>query len=159
VETIFSRAAETPGSVVPDASGGDQRAPNPSVAPPAEALRGFIQHAILQIARRGQVVIVAHGASLALQGEPDTLRVHVVASRETRVRRLALGTTLVSEDEYAKMVTDSDLQREKYLAQFYDVHEELPTLYDLVINTDVLDLRQAAATVVAAATAEASPAT
>lgn len=158
VEAIFARAVETEDAVGRGESGDYPGAQKPSVAPPAEELRRLIEQAIVEIARRGQVVIVAHAASHALRGQPDTLRVHVVASRETRVRRLVVGTTLVSEDEYAELIAESDRQREKYLARFYDVREELPTLYDLVINTDVLDVRQAAATVVTAATTVASPA-
>jgi len=126
----------------------------PSVAPPAEELRRLIQHAILEIARRGSAVIGAHAASMALKGRPDVLRVHVTASEATRVRRLWLANMLISEDEYAKAIAESDGQREKYLARFYDVHAELPTHYDLVINTDVLDVDQAVAAVVAAATTE-----
>ena len=46
----------------------------PQTAIPAESLRRFIQDAIVEIACRGQVVIVAHAASLALAGKADALR-------------------------------------------------------------------------------------
>ncbi len=152
VDAILSRGVETVDSVAGGESGDSPSGRTSAAAPPAEELRQLIERAIVEIARRGQVVIVAHGASFALQGRPDTIRVHVVASHATRVRRLSLGTTLVNEDEYVAMIAESDRQRAKYLARFYDVPEELPTLYDLVINTDALDLEQAAAAVVGAAT-------
>jgi len=41
-------------------------------------------------------------------------------------------------------VKDSDAGRRDYLRRFYDVGEELPTHYDLVVNTDVLSVEQAA---------------
>ncbi len=125
---------------------------NPSMAPPADELRRLIQHAIVEIARRGQAVIVAHAASIALRGHPDVLRVHVVASAATRARRLWLTNMLINEEEYAKAIAESDQQRQKYLARFYDLHAESPTDYDLVVNTDVLDAERATAAIVAVAT-------
>jgi cytidylate kinase len=51
----------------------------------------------------------------------------------------------------ARVVKDSDAGRRDYLRRFYDVDEELPTQYDLVVNTDVLSLEQAADLVAKAA--------
>jgi cytidylate kinase len=48
-------------------------------------------------------------------------------------------------------VRDSDRGRRDYLKRFYDVDEELPTHYDLVVNTDVLTAEQAAEVVARAA--------
>ena len=39
---------------------------------------------------------------------------------------------------------DSDAGRRDYLKRFYEIDEELPTHYDLVVNTDVLTVEQAA---------------
>ncbi len=122
-----------------------------SARPPHERLRRLIQDAIVEIAARGSAVIVAHAASMALAGTSDVLRVHVTASLKTRVARLWLPNKLISEDEYAKTIAESDRQRQKYLERFYDVREETPNLYDLVINTDALAIERAVATVVTAA--------
>jgi cytidylate kinase len=80
-------------------------------------------------------VIVAHAASVALAGRDDTLRVLVTASPETRVRRYAEqhGTT---EDAAGEEISFSDGARADYLKRFYGIERELPTLYDLVVNTD-----------------------
>ena len=59
---------------------------------------------------------------------------------------------LVSEEEYAKAIAESDRQRQQYLARFYDIDDESATLYDLVINTDRLTVDEAVAAIVAAAT-------
>ena len=119
---------------------GDDPAPT---ATPTGGLRRFIQSAIVEIAYQGRVVIVAHAASLALAREADALRVLVVASRETRVNRLWAADKLVSEEEYAKAIAESDRARQQYLARFYDIDHESPTLYDLVINTDRLTVDEA----------------
>ena len=116
-----------------------------------DELRRLIQGAILEIARRGEAVLVAHAASFALARHPDVLRVSVTASADIRLRRLWLPNKLVSEADYAKAIADSDRERQRYLARFYDVHEESPTHYDLVINTDRLRVDEAVAAIVAAA--------
>ena len=123
---------------------GDDPAPT---ATPTGGLRRFIQSAIVEIAYQGRVVIVAHAASLALAREADALRVLVVASRETRVNRLWAADKLVSEEEYANAIAESDRERQQYLARFYDIDHESPTLYDLVINTDRLTVDEAVAAV------------
>ena len=46
---------------------------------------------------------------------------------------------------------DSDAGRRDYLKRFYDVGEELPPTYDLVVNTDALSVELAAELVVRAA--------
>lgn len=121
--------------------------------PPAEELRRLIQEAIFAIAERGNVVIVAHGASMALAGRPDVLRIHVTASVATRIARLWAPNKLISEEEYAKAIAESDHQRAMYLARFYDIHEESPTRYDLVVNTDALGLEPAVAAIAGAVSA------
>jgi len=118
-----------------------------------DELRRLIQGAILEIARRGEAVIVAHAASFALARHPDVLRVCVTASNDVRVGRLWVPNKLVSEDDYARAIADSDRERQRYLARFYDVNQELPTHYDLVLNTDRIRVDQGVAAIVAAATA------
>ena len=48
------------------------------------SLRALIRRSIEETAARGEVVIVSHGASYALAGRDDVLRVLVTASRQTR---------------------------------------------------------------------------
>ena len=88
--------------------------------------------AIEEAAGRGNVVIVAHAASFALAGKEGILRVLVTASPDTRAGR-AEGS-----------IKDSDAERADYLRRFYGVEQELPTHYDLVVNTDVVSVERAA---------------
>jgi cytidylate kinase len=112
-------------------------------------VRALIRETIEQTAAKGNVVIVAHAASHALPQGPDALRVLVTASPETRAKRLA-EVEGVDESDAARAVKDSDAARRDYLKRFYGV-EELPTHYDLVVNTDGLTFDQAADLVLAAA--------
>jgi hypothetical protein len=116
-----------------------------------EELRTLIREAIVEVASRGNVVIVAHAASYALTGRDGVLRVLVTASEKTRIERFWLDGKLLSESDAAAAVKESDRERHEYLRSFYGVREEQPTDYDLVINTDVLEPEQAAASICAAA--------
>jgi len=95
-------------------------------------------------------VIVAHAASFALAGMRSVLRVLITASEETRIARM-LREGKVTQSEAESTVKQSDRERRDYLRDFYDVSEERPTHYDLVINTDVLEADRAAAIVIDAA--------
>jgi cytidylate kinase len=97
----------------------------------------------VQTAERGSVVIVAHAASHALAGRDDVLRVLVTAPPSVRARRLA-ETSGVDPGAAAKKIKESDAARADYLKRFYGVDHELPTHYDLVVNTDRLTGDQAA---------------
>lgn len=118
--------------------------------PTSEALRALIRAAIVEIADRGNAVIVAHAASFALRGRADVLRVLVTSSFPTRVERLA-ELHLVAQPEVEAIVRESDRERQLYLRRFYEISEELPTHYDVVVNTDRLHLGQAVQVVLSAA--------
>jgi len=109
-----------------------------------EAVRAFIRLAIREVAARGNVVIVAHAASYAVDSELRPLRVLVTGSAETRAQRVGAAQGL-EDTEATKFIKKSDSGRADYLKRFYGVSAELPIHYDLVINTDALSLEQAAA--------------
>jgi len=117
----------------------------------SDEVRALIRETIEQTAGRGNVVIVAHAASQALPSGPDLLRVLVTASADTRARRLCDSEGL-DEKQAARAVKDADAGRRDYLKRFYEVDEELPTHYDVVVNTDVLSPEQSADVVSRAAT-------
>ena len=114
------------------------------------AFEGLFESVIRETANAGNVVIVAHGASIPLAGMSGLLRVLVAASPRVRVERLAREANL-GASKAKKAIEESDRQRREYLRRFYKVRQELPTQYDLVVNTDVLTPAQAARVVVSAA--------
>lgn len=117
--------------------------------PSSDEVRSFIRDAIDEVAARGNAVIVAHAASHALGSGSGALRVLVTASPETRASRLAEADGLDAAAA-EKAIKSSDLARADYLKRFYGV-KELPTSYDLVVNTDALSVERAADLVVYAA--------
>jgi hypothetical protein len=105
--------------------------------------RALIRETIHETAGQGDVVIVAHAAAFALAGRDDLVRVLITAPAEIRTRRLAEAR----DGDQAKAATElkrSDEARAAYLKTFYEVEHELPTHYDLVVNTEVLDPDEAA---------------
>jgi hypothetical protein len=170
-EEIIVRAAEkagvspetvadierTPGLLARILEGMARTPPDPegagSPAMVSETRAGYqdlIERVIRETAAEGGVVIVAHAAGVPLTGTRGLLRAFITAPRETRIARLVrdAGT---AEPDARKAVEESDRQRREYLKRFYDVKEELPTHYDLVLNTDVLTVPAAAQLLILAA--------
>ena len=124
--------------------GGGERLPTGErsrILPGDAELRALIQAVLRRFADRGSVVIVAHAASFALAGG-DVLRVLVTASPGTRAARVAEANGTAEADGERQIRTE-DEARADYLKRFYGVERELPTHYDLVINTDVLTTDEA----------------
>jgi cytidylate kinase len=127
-----------------------ERAGPPAGRAPREAAPGdlqrygrLIQRVIEDVANRGNVVIVAHGAGLHLAGRLDTLRVLVTGSEEGRAGRIAERGG-VSLEEARRAIVESDAQRNTFLRGFYELEHESPTQYDVVVNTDIVQLPWAA---------------
>jgi cytidylate kinase len=109
----------------------------------SDDIRSLIRETIEQTAARGKAVIVAHAASYAIGHGDGVLRVLVTASPVTRTTRVAEAEGL-DQAGAARALKESDAGRADYLKRFYDVREESPTHYDLVLNTDGLSVEQAA---------------
>jgi cytidylate kinase len=106
-------------------------------APVESDLRGLIRTTIEELAERGDAVIVAHAASMALGDRSDVLKVMLTASRTARQRTLAEQRDL-DDKAAAKQVDKGDANRADYLKRFYGITHESPADYDLVLNTDRL---------------------
>ena len=127
------------------------------IAPPVSGdesspalLQSLIVDVVHEVAGQGDIVIAAHGASFALGGRSDVLRVHVAASPDTRASRLAESGELTSKAAQ-KQIRESDRSRADYLRRFYGIESEAPTHYDLVVNTDTMSYEDAAQLVALAA--------
>ncbi len=117
---------------------------------PSKGFEQLIQQVIRQVAEEGDVVLVAHGASIPLAGMAGLLRVLVTASPDVRAGRLD-GSMKMGESKAKKAIEDSDKQRADFLKRFYNVKQELPTHYDLVLNMDTVSVADAVKTVAALA--------
>ena len=107
------------------------------------AYEDLIERVIVETAQHGDVVILAHGASIPLAQVRNVFRVLVTASTSTRIERVAADQEIEAKAA-EKACTESDKERERYFERIYELDKELPTHYDLVVNTDVLTTAQAA---------------
>ncbi len=112
----------------------------------------LIERVIRETAAEGGVVIVAHAASFPLTGTKGVFRVLITAPPEVRTARLMRDAGMAEKDA-RKAIEESDRQRRDYLRRFYGIREELPTHFDLVLNTDNLPIPAAAELLMAAARA------
>jgi hypothetical protein len=149
LERVLDRVAATPEVTALQLSGGGAVYHAPG-AEASGALRGLIRTAIEETAARGEAVIVAHAASHALASDPGVLRVLVTASPGVRAARVSELEGL-SEKETVDALERSDEGRSEYLECFHGIESELPTHYDLVLNTDRLSTDAAVALVALAA--------
>ena len=92
----------------------------------------------------------SHAASIPLAGRGDVLRALVTAPFDTRAQRVGRDGQRGATDP-ERFVRDSDAGRADYFQRFYGIERELPTHYDLVINTEALTPVEAADVIVAAA--------
>jgi cytidylate kinase len=120
--------------------------------PTDEELRALIRDAIREVAEEGEVVIASHAASMVLVDRQDAFRVLVTASQKTRADRIA-DTRNLDPRRAEKTLAEEDAARADYLKRFHNVERELPTHYDLVVNTDALPPERGADLIVVAAQA------
>jgi cytidylate kinase len=91
----------------------------------------------------GQVVIVGRGAQAHLDERRDVLHVRIVAPFALRLTYVMSREGLDREAAQAR-ITKKDQERTRYLETFYHRNPDDPHLYDLVLNTGILDLESAA---------------
>lgn len=87
----------------------------------------------------GHSVIVGRGSQILLADRRDTLHVRVVAPFNLRVAYVAQRENL-SPAEAKQRIQQKDLQRRRYLWTTYRHTPDEAELYDLTLNTAVLDL-------------------
>jgi len=111
----------------------------PSSSTEARAYQETMRGIITAAATTGHVVIVGRGGQVLLADKRDVLHVRVVASLEQRVayvvRREGLDTEVARRRVQAKDQARTRFMQTQYRCEHEDAH-----LYDLVINTSVLDL-------------------
>jgi len=92
--------------------------------------------AVRTLAAHGGVVFVGRGANLILEDRCD-LRVLLVGSTETRVRRLQ-QVEEVDEQTARSRALQATMGRQEFIMNMFHVEPNDPRNYDLVINVDEL---------------------
>jgi cytidylate kinase len=102
-----------------------------------------VQTVIENLAAGGNVIIVGRAGQAILQKEPNVLHLRVIAPTETRIQRIVKAHD-ISPQAASAQIEDSDRFRARYLARFYNIQWDDPSLYHLVINTGYLSLETSA---------------
>jgi cytidylate kinase len=109
----------------------------------------LIRYTIERAYNEGNTVIVGRGGQAILRDRPATLHVRIFAPLDVRIQNArALGMTGVSEIKAT--LNKRDRSSAEYLKRFYGIQWDDPELYHLLINTGLLDIDTAVATVIAA---------
>lgn len=89
---------------------------------------------VTRLAAVGNAVFLGRGAHLIL-GENATLRIRVVASRETRLSRITERTAL-SRTEADALLEETDSNRADFIRKMFKADPNDPANFDLVLNSD-----------------------
>jgi len=98
---------------------------------------------ILEMATKGNAVVIGRGAQFLLHGVPRTLHIYLFASLSERIDN-TMALYRISREEASNMVERRDYEHEAYLRRHYGSGSERPELYHLLINTGLLPFDLAA---------------
>jgi len=107
-----------------------------------KAYHGAMEHLIEAAIVTGHAVIVGRGAQIVLGERRDALHVRVIAPLEQRVIYVMQRENREQAEARARIQL-KDRDRSHYLQSEYRHHPDEAHLYDLLINTDTLDLDSA----------------
>lgn len=95
-----------------------------------------IEATILELAARGDVVLVGHGAAIILRDIPHVLRVRITAPETLRTARIRDEQGLATHEGALAFVREGDRERAARMKFLYHVDLDDPLLYDLTVNTE-----------------------
>jgi cytidylate kinase len=101
-----------------------------------------IQLALAERASKGPFVYYGHAGHLLMKGVPGILKVRVIAPMKRRAEKF-METQNLSYEEAKKAIEKLDEGRIKWTRFLYDVDWRDPSLYDLVINLDAIQIETA----------------
>ena len=110
-----------------------------------EALADVVKAAITD----GHTVIIGRGSQALLADRRDVLHVRVIAPLPMRIGYVMQREGL-SQEEAQRRIQLKDRDRMRYLQQAHNLQSDDPQLYDLVVNSAVLDIDSIAALIVTA---------
>jgi cytidylate kinase len=113
----------------------------------------YVEATLFEMAASGRVVLVGRGAAFVLGCFPHVLRVRITAPEALRAARVREAQGLTDEGA-ADWILDSDSERAARLKFLYHRDWDDPLLYDLLLNTERIDVADGAAIIAHTARAE-----
>lgn len=105
--------------------------------------RAYIEATIFELAARDNVVLVGRASPIILARAPHTLRVRVDAPEPRRAQRVEQREGLTHEAALDRL-RRTDRERAARVRFFYGVELDDPLRYDLVLDTERLDVERCA---------------
>jgi cytidylate kinase len=107
-----------------------------------------VEQVIYELVQEENTVIVGRAGQVILRNALGVLHVRIVAPLVVRIERAAVEMNIAPEAA-KKLVEQSDRSRKQYLKRYYNSQIDDPGLYDLIINTERVDILQASAAICA----------
>jgi cytidylate kinase len=101
----------------------------------------YVEAIILEMAARDNVILSGRGATIFLRRVRHALRVRITAPERVRAYRVEHQHELTSEAALHR-VRQNDRERASNVKFLYHVDWDDPLLYDLVLNTERMDVRE-----------------
>jgi cytidylate kinase len=149
---LLERLARTLAAASPELFIAASGASRVAASPPQDeaALVQLTERVIAEAAAHGRIVLVGRGAQAVLAQRPDALHVYVFAPKPWRMR-LAVERLGIDAADVARVIDETDRQRDQYVKTYYRRHRQDLVNYDLVVNTEKLGIDGAARLIVAEA--------
>jgi cytidylate kinase len=102
---------------------------------------------ILELAERGNVVILGRGSQSILKDWPSALHVRVIRPLEERVEHI-MDVKQLSRNSAESLIRDTDRRSKQYVRHYYNIDSEDPHNYHLVLNTGRMSIEEAASSII-----------
>jgi cytidylate kinase len=107
-----------------------------------------VQAALAEHLDKGNLVYHGHAGHLLLKGVPTVLRVRLIAPLEMRVRSV-MERQHLNREAAVEYIATVDQERIRWTQFIYGVDWRDPSLYDLVINLEMMSIQTACAMIAA----------
>lgn len=109
----------------------------------------YVQAALLEHAKKENMVYHGHAGHLLMPGIPQVLKVRVIAELNQRIEFLQQKQK-ISKDEAAALIKNEDIERAHWTRYLYKMEIDDPQLYDIIINIGRLTMEDACELICAA---------
>lgn len=103
----------------------------------ADCIREVAQRLVIDIAQKGNAVIVGRGAAYYLHTRTDALHIFIYAPFEEKVHRLI--STGKTENEAVELVETVDQERSEYIQKYFNIEWPSREFFHLMINSGIGD--------------------
>ncbi|HEX6895248.1 MAG TPA: cytidylate kinase-like family protein [Bryobacteraceae bacterium] len=101
----------------------------------ADCIREVAQRLVIDIAQKGNAVIVGRGAAYYLHDRADALHIFIYAPFEEKVHRLI--STGKTENEAVELVETVDQERSEYIQKYFNIEWPSREFFHLMINSGI----------------------